>query len=314
MNELNFSLLEREGKFVSCDEREQSSGPSWFHFERNQDNLNSITQLGVESNIASSLLEETTRPHFNKTGGNGLLLVLRAINLNPNSDPEDMVSLRFWCNGTQLITVMNRRVQAVSFVKDSVMSESSPIQRVSEIFSELIHQTLVRIEKHINKLSEQIELLEESLDENNEVSQSDVLDLKRNTSRLWRFMYPQLESLKKLAGHDSDWIDDNLKHAFKEYVDMMSYYNEELVLIRERCEILSNEITGKINAKVNKNLYTISIISVIFLPLSFITGLLGINVGGIPAATSENGFLAVLVIMGVIFAVQLILLKIFRWF
>jgi len=313
-NQNNFNVTLAHKGFESCDLQTARQTNSWSHFERSPDNLSSIIALGVGQHDAASLLDETTRPQLHRSGTNGILLFLRAINLNPDSDPEDMVSLRFWCNGEKLVTVMNRKVQAVKFVLDKVLEEGSSLTSVNEVFQALIYQTMLRIERHVAKLTEQIESLEERLDNNKDVSQSEVSDLKRSTSRLWRFMHPQLDSLKKLAAVELDWFDNSLKYAFKEFVDTMSYYNEELSLISERCEILSSEISGKINAKVNRNLYIISIISVIFLPLSFITGLLGINVGGIPAANADNGFMLVMILMLVIFAIQVVLLKIFKWF
>ncbi|MCW8891310.1 MAG: zinc transporter ZntB, partial [Sedimenticola sp.] len=45
----------------------------------------------------------------------------------------------------------------------------------------------------------------------------------------------------------------------------------------------------------NARMYILAIISAIFLPLSFITGLLGINVGGIPGAESSLGFVTVII-------------------
>ncbi|TQV75556.1 hypothetical protein FLL45_11620 [Aliikangiella marina] len=315
MKNNSFLICASEEKyFLSEGEADKCCSNSWSHFDRETRNLDAIVELGAEPNDAASLLEETTRPHVHRTNNNGIILFLRAINLNPNSEPEDMVSLRFWCNGERLITVMNRKVQAVAMVKEKILSNSNRTLKIPDIFVEIIHQTMLRIETHVTKLSEKIEFLEEQIDKNQPVQQSDVMDLKRSTSRLWRFMYPQLDSLKKLSATDLAWMSDNLKYSLKEFVDLMSYYNEELILIKERCEILSNEITSNINDKVNRNLYIISIISVIFLPLGFITGLLGINVGGIPAASSEDGFLYVMIIMGVIFIGQLLLLKIFKWF
>ena len=51
----------------------------------------------------------------------------------------------------------------------------------------------------------------------------------------------------------------------------------------------------------------------IFLPLSFLTGLLGVNLGGIPGAESSWGFAAVVGIVVVVLAVQLWFLRRRRW-
>ena len=312
MNNFIFSKL--AGQFQTTPIKADKVEESWCHFERSTSNEDLISSLGVTSNEVNDLLDETTRPHLSLIGSSVLLLFLRAINLNPDSEPEDMVSLRFWFDGQSLITVMNRKIQAVGQVKESLMNNPEAFVDCRDVFVELIEQLLHRIEKHVLKLSDRIERLEEQSESVLVVSQSELHDLRRATSRLWRFMYPQLDTLKKLSAINFDWVDEKLKHSLYDFVGSMSYYNEEILLIKERSEILSNEINSKVTGKVNRNLYIISIISVIFLPLSFITGLLGINVGGIPAAQSESGFLYVSLIIVVLLAVQMLILKWFRWF
>lgn len=60
-------------------------------------------------------------------------------------------------------------------------------------------------------------------------------------------------------------------------------------------------------------MYILSIIAAIFLPLGFITGLLGINVGGIPWAENTNGFLLTALCIGVIVAFEIVLFKLLKW-
>ena len=73
-------------------------------------------------------------------------------------------------------------------------------------------------------------------------------------------------------------------------------------MIRERGALIHEELTAKLSDHLNKRLYLLSIVAAIFLPLSFFTGLLGINVGGIPGTDYDwafalfVGFLLVIVI------------------
>ena len=60
-------------------------------------------------------------------------------------------------------------------------------------------------------------------------------------------------------------------------------------------------------------MYILSLIAGIFLPISFVTGLLGINVGGIPAAENPWGFLIVSLLLLTIVVLQVILFKRRHW-
>ena len=65
--------------------------------------------------------------------------------------------------------------------------------------------------------------------------------------------------------------------------------------------------------QMNKKMYVLSIISAIFLPLTFLTGLLGINIGGIPGAQSDNAFLIFSLMLVAIVSIQYIIFKKKNW-
>jgi zinc transporter len=64
---------------------------------------------------------------------------------------------------------------------------------------------------------------------------------------------------------------------------------------------------------MNRNMYVLAIVAGVFLPLGLLTGLLGINVGGIPGADTPWAFAAVAVGLGVLGAIELWVLKRFGW-
>ncbi len=65
---------------------------------------------------------------------------------------------------------------------------------------------------------------------------------------------------------------------------------------------------------MNKNLYILSVIAAIFLPLGFLTGLLGINVAGIPGADFEGAFLIFCILLVLVALGQVVVFRFFKWF
>ena len=88
---------------------------------------------------------------------------------------------------------------------------------------------------------------------------------------------------------------------------------EELDTIRDKVALIQEELANRLSEQLNKKMYILSIISAIFLPLSFLTGLLGINIGGIPGAENENAFYIFSLILVFIISVQLTIFKKKRW-
>ena len=88
---------------------------------------------------------------------------------------------------------------------------------------------------------------------------------------------------------------------------------EELETIRDKVALIQEELANRLSEQLNKKMYILSIISAIFLPLSFLTGLLGINIGGIPGAENENAFYIFSLILVFIISVQLTIFKKKKW-
>jgi zinc transporter len=91
-------------------------------------------------------------------------------------------------------------------------------------------------------------------------------------------------------------------------------YVEDLDAVRERAQIVKDELSNILSDRINKNMYILSVIAAIFLPLGFLTGLLGVNVGGIPASDNPYGFYIVSGFLMLLVIIQIFLFKKLRWF
>jgi zinc transporter len=77
--------------------------------------------------------------------------------------------------------------------------------------------------------------------------------------------------------------------------------------------VLQDDLNNRAAAQTNKTSYLLSIVAAIFLPLGFITGLLGMNVGGMPGVNAHDGFWIACAAMAVLVAVQLFVFRKLRW-
>jgi zinc transporter len=84
---------------------------------------------------------------------------------------------------------------------------------------------------------------------------------------------------------------------------------EELEAIRDRAQIVQDQIMDRRAETMNSQMLLLSIVAAIFLPLGLLTGLLGVNVGGIPLANSSWGFAIVCAILIVVSIGQIWLFK-----
>ena len=81
--------------------------------------------LGLEFSIVEALTAEETRPRSLNVG-DGLLAVLRGVNMNPGDDPEDMVSIRMWIEQDRIVSTRRRRLLSVQDLREQLEQGTGP--------------------------------------------------------------------------------------------------------------------------------------------------------------------------------------------
>ncbi|CAN0584687.1 unnamed protein product, partial [Ectocarpus sp. 12 AP-2014] len=130
---------------------------------------------------------------------------------------------------------------------------------------------------------------------------------------LRRYIAPQREALATLVSEPPEWLDDTLRAHLRETSDRLMRYLEELDASRERGLVIKDDIANQLSEASNQTLYVLAIISAIFLPLAFLTGLLGINIGGMPGVENAYAFWIFCAIMGVCLIVELAIFRKLNW-
>ena len=85
-------------------------------------------------------------------------------------------------------------------------------------------------------------------------------------------------------------LSDAQAFELREQTDRTTRYVEDLDLTRERAMLLQEELRSRIAEQQNQRMYVLSLVTAIFLPLSFLTGVFGMNVMGLPGVENPWGF------------------------
>ncbi len=263
--------------------------------------------------ITEALLAEETSPRLTEIDG-GALLFLRGVNLNEEAAPEDMVSIRLWIDAHRIISVRKRRLKAVRDIEARLLEGKGP-KDAGDFVSHLVAKMFNRFEPVLAALDEATDNVESDVLEDASVEQREqIVDVRKQAIVFRRYMAPQREAIAQLYGSELPWLSPQNKRHLQESFNRVKRYVDDLDAIRERAQIVKDEIANILSDRLNKNMYILSVIAAIFLPLGFLTGLLGINVGGIPGADDENAFLIFGGILVIIVAAQVAIFKKLKWF
>lgn len=290
------------------------SGTLWVHLNREQEQVHRWLrgQSGLSRHACDALLAEETRPRCTALPG-GLLLILRGINLTPGAAPEDMISLRVWAEPHRLISVRLRHVDAVTAMREEIEAGTGA-RTTGEIISGLCRHLIEGIGPVIAELEDQVDEIEEAVVESADAETRDRLAaVRRQVILLRRYIAPQREALARLGTEPAAPLEESDRVALRETTDRISRHVEALDAVRERAALIHDHISAQLADQMTRGMYILSIVAAIFLPLSLLTGLLGINVGGIPGAEHPLGFALVALVLVVLIAAEVALLRWLRF-
>ncbi|HSP98528.1 MAG TPA: zinc transporter ZntB [Candidatus Dormibacteraeota bacterium] len=270
---------------------QSTEGTLWVHLDRGEESTEHWLQQesGLEPLIVEALLEPETRPRYTALPG-GWLVVMRGVNLNPGADPEDMVALRMWIDPHRVLTVRRRRLMAVLDVEAALAAGRGPCD-AGGLLVALADRLVERMGPVVAQLDEQLDGLEcDALQGAGEALRMHLAGVRRQAIVLRRHIAPQRDALVGLITAQAGVLGDEHRLQLREVVDHVTRYVEDLDALRERAAVTNDELTNRAAEEMNRRMYILSLVAAVFLPLGLITGLLGVNVGGVPGTNYEWGF------------------------
>jgi len=292
------------------------SAPIWVHLSARSEGarswLETQAQLPDET-LLEALLAEDTRPRM-QVRADGILLILRGVNLNENAEPEDMVSIRIWIESGRFISVQLRNLRGVEDMRQRLESGAGPVD-IGDLVTSFIEGSIGRMSPVMGDLTDGIDDLEDRiLQMDLEGIREQIISTRRKAIIFNRFLTPQKDIVQKLTEVQVAWLDRKNILRLQEAQNDITRFVEDLQALRERAHSVQEEVANILTERLNRNTYVFSMIAAIFLPLSFLTGLLGINVPGIPGADDPEAFLVFCGILVAVVVAQVALFKRLKWF
>jgi zinc transporter len=168
----------------------------------------------------------------------------------------------------------------------------------------------------VENLESIIDEIEEQMldtDRDDPSRRSTLANVRRQAIAYRRYVVPQRDTLLGLAATSSPLLNTRDAAELRVAGETVARISEALEEMRDRAAVTQEEIRARHEESMGRTLYLLAIVATIALPLGLVTGLLGINVGGIPLAESHWGFLLVCSIMVGIAVVEMVFFRRRGW-
>jgi len=275
---------------IAEDEVIQCEQPCWLHLNythrKSAEWLQSTTQ--IPDAVRDALAGDSMRPRVSRLG-DGFMIVLRSVNHNSDARRDQLVVMRVFINDKLIVSTRRRKVSAVDEVLTDLQNGNGPIDCGSwlvDICDALTDHTSEFIEDLHDKIIE----LEDALLDQRMPARGELGLLRKQLIVMRRYMAPQRDVYARLASEKLAWMDDSERRRMQEIADRLGRGLDDLDAGVARTAILADEVASAMAESMNRRTYTMSLMAMIFLPATFLTGLFGVNLGGIPGGEWRYGF------------------------
>lgn len=167
----------------------------------------------------------------------------------------------------------------------------------------------------VDNIGDKIEQLEEDLfqSEPNDDITFEIQELKRTILRIRRAVFPLREVLSRLEKLDNLLIEEKTRNYFRDLYDHILQVSENIDIYREMTRGLMDMYMTTISNKMNEVMKVLTIIATIFIPLTFIAGVYGMNFEHMPELEWEYSYFVLLGLMLIIFLFMIFYFRKKKW-
>ncbi|AZG12411.1 transporter [Cupriavidus pauculus] len=226
-----------------------------------------------------------------------LLAVVNDVIYNFGVTSTDISTLWAHADSRLVVTARARPLRSVDRLRAAVRRGEmfgSPLKLVVHLLQDQA-DVLVQIVRETGVNVDQIEdqLLSQRLQSN----RADLGSMRRGLVRLQRLLAPEPGALFRLLNRPPAWLQESDLQELRESTEEFSLVLSDLAALVERIKLLQEEIAAKLNEQTNRTLFTLTLVTVLALPINIVAGFFGMNVGGIPLAEHPHGFWVLVVLV-----------------
>ena len=289
--------------------KQQPAGPIWLHFNINDARARRWIQerASVPTPASEVLLSPDLRIQ-SEVLPDGFTAVLGDLAHDFN-DEATLHTIRVYVDGQRLITTRRHPLRSTDLLRRELQAgggSAKPIQ----IFERLVDCLARTFSQAVAGLGDQVDDAEEDILAGRFQRQGKALGrMRRSLARLRRHLSANRAALGPLPTRLPATFSPQEKQDLRQAIESLDGVAQDLELVQERARLLQEEIAGLLTEATNRNLFLLSMVTTTLLPITLITGVFGMNVGGLPWVGARSGFWWVMVVMGLALVVTLLMLR-----
>jgi zinc transporter len=272
---------------------------TWLHF--NLSDARARRWL-MEASFLPTALHEVLQEHNSnrriEAENGSVLLVVSDFSYEHESDPAEMAPLWCYAGASLLITARLHPLKSADELRLCMRGEATAVSGI-DLATQLLELRTLRIKRLAGQMTVQLDEIEDEILAGSIKAQREHLGrARRLCARLRREFAPEHADLKRFLHRlDASSLMESDRDLMSTCSDDLGFAIEEIAELYERAKLLQEELASRLAENTGRNLYVLSILTAVLLPMTLVTGIFGMNVAGLPGVSSQTSFWWVMVLI-----------------
>lgn len=323
MTVIHYSEEHFEEKFPKSNEEvisliKSSNGVTWINIDglHDEKSIEDIcTHLGVHKLSMEDILSVGQRPKLEEYN-DYIQAVIKLLSFDSTDETIEYEQISFILKGDILVTFQEKTGDVFESVRTRIKEKKGSVRRKGADY--LLYALLDSVVDHyflvLENFGENLENLESELLENPNKSTLNKLHmLRRETLLLRRSVYPLREMISRFEKLEEPLISSDIKVFIRDLYDHSIKVIETIEVLRDMTSGLLDLYMNSASNKMNEIMKVLTVMTSIFIPLTFISGVYGMNFINMPETQFRYGYFVILGVMLVVLVAMLIFLKRKKW-
>lgn len=314
----NEVMINEELTYENIFNKIQPNKVNWIHFFT-LDQVENIEKFGLHFDIHNLMLEDTLNvEHLPKVefSENHVFFTLKILGFD-NEDNLEMEHASFILGDDYLLSFKEQRGELFKPIMHRIEGNIGKVRkkRSDYLFYLLVDIIVDNYFLLIEKLRKELERLEDDLIENpNENYINEIHHIKRQILTVRKYILALREAVINLINEEPDQIFESNYKYLRDVQDHVNFVFESLETFREDQKSLMELNNSNMNNSMNQVMKTLTVVASIFIPLTFIAGIYGMNFHYMPELSWKWSYFSVLGLMGLISVLMIWFMKRKKWF
>lgn len=317
-DEQHFNEKEFGSNEVKTYHESDESVMQWYDI-RGLHDTELIEKLGILYKIHPLVLEDiastTQRPKFEEYG-DSVFIKYKSLSFNRGSCLIESEEIGLYFGNGFLLSFQEREDDLFIKVRERIRNDKGRIRKrgADYLAYALIDVIVDHYFKVVDEIHEEIEILEEQINlDPQQGAKTKILSLKKQVLMIRKGIVPLREALSQFSKSSNPLINDSTQVFVRDAYDHSVQLTDMIDSSRDLLSGLQDLFITEISFRMNKVMQTLTIVTVIFVPITFLAGIYGMNFTHMPELNSKNGYYNLLIIMGVIVIALLMMFKKKKW-